>query len=125
MPATKASKATIRWSAASITPLAKHVSEESLPKTLAMKDANLVGFSMSGGEVARYMSRYGANPATKSVLIAAVSLLSLQDASNPATLLPSIPLPWMKFVPESRRTQYFSDLGKAYTNAATWHREIS
>ena len=46
-------------------------------------DAALVGFSMGGGEVARYMSRHGGKGVVQAGLIASVVPYVLQDDSNP------------------------------------------
>jgi non-heme chloroperoxidase len=46
--------------------------------------ATLVGFSMGGGEVARYMSRYGGKGIGKTVLIASILPFRLQTKDNPA-----------------------------------------
>jgi len=43
----------------------------------------LVGFSMGGGEVARYVSRHGAGHVSKAVLIGAVTPCLLQSDDNP------------------------------------------
>ena len=50
---------------------------------LDIKDANLVGFSMGGGEIARYLSRHGAQRVAKAVLIGSVVPYLLKDDSNP------------------------------------------
>lgn len=47
------------------------------------KDAALFGFSMGGGEVARYMSRQGGKGVSKAALIASVVPYMLQTADNP------------------------------------------
>ena len=51
--------------------------------SLDIKDANLVGFSMGGGEIARYLSRHGATRVSKAVLIGSVVPYLLKDDSNP------------------------------------------
>lgn len=48
-----------------------------------VKDATLVGFSMGGGEVARYMSRHGGRGVGKAALIASVVPCMLKSDSNP------------------------------------------
>jgi non-heme chloroperoxidase len=50
---------------------------------LDLHDATLVGFSMGGGEVARYVSRYGVDRVTKAVLAAAVPPYFHKTAANP------------------------------------------
>lgn len=50
---------------------------------LDLRDAFLVGFSMGGGEVARYLSRYSAQRVSKAALISAITPFLLQTADNP------------------------------------------
>ena len=50
---------------------------------LELSDVTLVGFSMGGGEVARYMSRHGGARVAKAVLISAVTPYLLQTTDNP------------------------------------------
>ena len=50
---------------------------------LALQDAALVGFSMAGGEVARYMSRHGGANVSKAVLISSICPYLLQSADHP------------------------------------------
>ena len=48
------------------------------------RDAVLVGFSMGGGEVARYMSRHGGKSVVQAVLVSSVLPFRLKTADNPA-----------------------------------------
>jgi pimeloyl-ACP methyl ester carboxylesterase len=48
------------------------------------RDAVLVGFSMGGGEVARYMSRQGGKSVAQAVLVSSVLPFRLQTPDNPA-----------------------------------------
>ncbi len=50
---------------------------------LNLDNVTLVGFSMGGGEVARYMSRHGGKRVAKVVLVSAVTPYLLKDATNP------------------------------------------
>jgi len=50
---------------------------------LDLRDATLVGFSMGGGEVARYIGRYGTARVSKAVLAAAVPPYLYKSAQNP------------------------------------------
>ncbi|TYP74640.1 alpha/beta fold hydrolase [Paenibacillus methanolicus] len=50
---------------------------------LNLKDVTLVGFSMGGGEVARYIGTYGSKRVTKAVLAAAVSPYFYKSAEHP------------------------------------------
>jgi non-heme chloroperoxidase len=54
-----------------------------LMDSLQLTDAVLVGFSMGGGEVVRYLSRHGASRVAKAVLIGAVPPYLLKTADNP------------------------------------------
>ena len=47
------------------------------------KDAIIIGFSMGGGEVARYMSRHGGKSVAKAALISSVVPFRLKTADNP------------------------------------------
>jgi non-heme chloroperoxidase len=51
---------------------------------LDLRDVTLAGFSMGGGEVARYIGRYGTARVSKAMLIAAVPPFLLQTPDNPA-----------------------------------------
>jgi non-heme chloroperoxidase len=53
---------------------------------LDLKEAALVGHSTCGGEVARYIGRYGTKRVAKAVLIAAVPPLMLKTSANPEGL---------------------------------------
>ena len=47
------------------------------------QDAVLAGFSMGGGEVARYMSRHGGKSVSKAILVGSVVPYMLKTADNP------------------------------------------
>jgi non-heme chloroperoxidase len=51
--------------------------------SLDLQDAVLVGFSMGGGEVVRYLSRYGSDRVSRIVLIGAVTPFLLKTTDNP------------------------------------------
>ena len=50
---------------------------------LDLQGANLVGFSMGGGEIARYLSRHGASRIAKVALVASVVPYLLKTSNNP------------------------------------------
>ena len=50
---------------------------------LDLQDAVLVGFSMGGGEIARYMSRFGSSRVSKVVLVSTVLPFMLKTEDNP------------------------------------------
>jgi len=54
-----------------------------LVTNLALRDFALVGFSMGGGEVARYCGKYGSNGVSKAVFIASVPPFLLKTPDNP------------------------------------------
>jgi len=55
-------------------------------EALDLKDATVVGHSTGGGEVARYIGKYGTKRVKKAVLIAAVPPLMLKTPANPEGL---------------------------------------
>ena len=55
-------------------------------EALDLKDITMVGHSTGGGEVARYIGRYGTKRVVKAVLIAAVPPILLKSAANPEGL---------------------------------------
>lgn len=50
---------------------------------LDLRDATLAGFSMGGGEVARYIGRYGTDRVAKTMLLGAVPPFLLKTQDNP------------------------------------------
>jgi non-heme chloroperoxidase len=50
---------------------------------LKLKDFTLVGFSMGGGEVARYLGKYGSKGVSKAVIISGVPPYLLKAGDNP------------------------------------------
>ncbi len=61
-----------------------------LMEELNLRDATLIGFSMGGGEVVRYLSRYGEGRVSKAILISAVTPFLLKAADNPNGIDPSV-----------------------------------
>jgi non-heme chloroperoxidase len=57
-----------------------------LIETLDLKDITMVGHSTGGGEVARYIGRYGTKRVAKAVLIAAVPPIMVKSETNPEGL---------------------------------------
>lgn len=55
----------------------------SLVTQLKLSDFALVGFSMGGGEVARYLGKYGSKGVSKAVIISGVPPFLLKTADNP------------------------------------------
>jgi non-heme chloroperoxidase len=57
---------------------------QKLVTNLDLRDAALVGFSMGGGEVARYLGAYGTERVSKAVFIASIPPFLLKTSDNPA-----------------------------------------
>jgi pimeloyl-ACP methyl ester carboxylesterase len=57
---------------------------------LELEDATLVGFSMGGGEVIRYLSEYGAARVSRAVLLSAVTPYLLKTTDNPDGVDPKV-----------------------------------
>ncbi len=57
---------------------------DALLAKLDLSDVALVGFSMGGGEVARYFGRYGSERARQAVFLGAIPPFLLKTADNPA-----------------------------------------
>ena len=84
---------------------------------LQLTDAVLVGFSMGGGEVARYMTRHKAERLSKAVLVSAVTPYLAKDASNPDGVDPSI---FDGFIAELKkdRPAFLAGFGKQFYGAS-------
>lgn len=61
-----------------------------LLEALDLRGVTLVGFSMGGGEVARYLSTYGSARVSKAVLVSAVTPYLLKTDDNPDGLDPKV-----------------------------------
>jgi len=80
-----------------------------LVETLDLKDAVLVGFSMGGGEVARYVGRHGTARVAKLALVAAVPPLMLKTPANPGGL-PIDVFDGIRAACTADRSQFYKDL---------------
>ena len=77
--------------------------------TLDLKGAALIGFSMGGGEVARYVGRHGTKRLAKVALIASVTPLMLKTAANPGGL-PMEVFDGIRQGSIADRSQFYKDL---------------
>jgi non-heme chloroperoxidase len=81
-----------------------------LIETLDLEEIVLVGFSTGGGEVARYIGRYGTKRVAKAVLVSAVPPLMLETAANPGGL-PIAVFDDLRAGSLANRAQFYKDLG--------------
>ncbi len=72
------------WSGYDYDTLAKDL--DTIVTKLDLRDAALVGFSMGGGEVARYLGKYGSERVRAAAFVAAVPPFFLKAADNPEGL---------------------------------------
>jgi non-heme chloroperoxidase len=80
-----------------------------LVEKLDLKDAIHIGHSTGGGEVARYIGRYGTKRVAKAVLIGAVPPIMLKSTSNPGGLPISV-FDGIRSGVQADRSQFFKDL---------------
>ncbi len=80
-----------------------------LIEALDLKDVALIGFSMGGGEVARYIGRHGTKRLVKAALIAAVPPLMLKTPANPGGL-PMDVFDGMRKAALADRSQLYKDI---------------
>jgi len=84
--------------------------------TLDLEDVTLVGHSTGGGEVARYISRYGTKRVAKAVLIAAVPPIMVKTAANPEGL-PIEVFDDLRARLTKDRSQFYKDLAVQFYGA--------
>jgi non-heme chloroperoxidase len=83
---------------------------------LDLRDATLVGHSTGGGEVARYIGRYGTDRVAKAVLIAAVPPIMLKTDANPEGL-PMDVFDGLRAGVAGDRSQFYKDLAIQFYGA--------
>ena len=82
---------------------------DTLVTTLNVKNATFVGHSMGGGEIARYLGKFGSARASKAVLIAAVTPLMLKTDKNPEGT-PISAFDGIRAGLQADRAQFYKDL---------------
>jgi non-heme chloroperoxidase len=85
-------------------------------EALDLKEATLVGHSTGGGEVARYIGRYGTKRVAKAVLVAAVPPIMLKSAANPEGL-PMEVFDNLRSAISKDRSQFYRDLAPLFYSA--------
>src|SRR5499427_3964259 len=83
---------------------------------LDLRDATLVGHSTGGGEVARYIGRYGTKRVARAVLISAVPPIMLRSATNPEGL-PIEVFDQIRAGVAGDRSQFYKDLAVQFYGA--------
>jgi pimeloyl-ACP methyl ester carboxylesterase len=82
-----------------------------------LKDVTLVGFSMGGGEVARYITRHGESRLHSVVFAAAVPPYLLKTADNPEGLLTPEKAQQSKHALEQGRNAFFEQFTRNFFSA--------
>jgi non-heme chloroperoxidase len=78
-------------------------------EALDLENAVMVGHSTGGGEVARYLGRYGSKRVAKAVLISAVPPLMLKTEKNPGGLAISV-FDGLRTALVGNRSQFYKDI---------------
>ncbi len=89
-----------------------------------VQDAVLVGFSMGGGEVARYMSRHGGKSAAKAALISSVVPCMLKADDNPQGTDQAVFDDMAQRIREDR-AQFFAGFFKDFFGVGLLHHPVS
>lgn len=93
-------------------------------ETLNLTDVTLVGFSMGGGEVVRYLSKYGSDKVSKIVLIAAVTPFLLQTAENKEGTPQKVFDEMIEGI-QKDRPNYLAGFGKQFFGVSALHKPVS
>jgi len=81
---------------------------------LQLENVVLVGFSMGGGEVARYLSKYGAGKIAKAILVGAVTPYLLKTDDNPNGCVTVDDLAgWIAGI-KNDRIEFLAEFGKLF-----------
>lgn len=91
---------------------------------LDLKDAVLVGFSMGGGEVVRYLSRYGTGRVSKIVLMSAVTPFLGKADTNPEGVPQEIFAQMMEGL-KNDRIAFLDDFGKMFFGVGLLSHPVS
>ena len=83
-------------------------------ETLKLKNVVLVGFSMGGGEVSRYIKNYSSSSISKAILVSAVTPYMLNTSDNDAVDISTFE--GMKEGIIKDRPAFFKDFGKNFFN---------
>jgi pimeloyl-ACP methyl ester carboxylesterase len=95
-----------------------------LMEQLDLRDAVLVGFSMGGGEVARYVSRYGTERVSKIVLVSSVLPYLAKTGDNPDGVDQSVFADMMEQIKDDR-IAFLDDFGKKFFGVSLLNKPVS
>jgi non-heme chloroperoxidase len=87
-----------------------------LVTTLELRDFALVGFSMGGGEVARYLGKYGSQGVSKAVFLSSVPPYLLKTPDNPEGVDLSV-FQGIEKAAAADRFAFFTDFFKNFYNS--------
>lgn len=96
-----------------------------LLEELSLRDVTLVGFSMGGGEVARYISTYGTDRVSKAVLAAAVPPYLYKSEDNPEGGLDEATIQQFQQGVKKDRLAFLDNFTKKFFNVGTLANPIS
>lgn len=97
---------------------------KALLEELDLNDVTLVGFSMGGGEVARYFGKYGGERVSRVVLISAVTPFMLKTADNPEGVDGSV-FDEMMTNMKSDRIDFLDSFGKQFFGVNLINKPVS
>ena len=95
-----------------------------LIEALDLEDATLVGFSMGGGEVVRYLSKFGPERVSKAVLISAVTPFLRKTGDNPEGVDASV-FEGMQEQLATDRFAFLSDFGPKFYGRTLLNHTVS
>ncbi|HEX2535835.1 MAG TPA: alpha/beta hydrolase [Chitinophagaceae bacterium] len=95
-----------------------------LMETLDLRDAVLVGFSMGGGEVVRYLSRYGSERVSRIVLLSSVTPFLAKTPGNDEGVDQSVIADMMESMKEDR-IRFLDEFGKQFFSVGLMNHPVS
>jgi non-heme chloroperoxidase len=96
-----------------------------LMEQLDVRDATLVGYSLGGGILARYLSRHGSHRVARSVLLAAITPYLLRTDDNPEGMDRSVVYDNFRNGLRTDRPRLLADTAPAFFGAAGVSPEMS